>query len=124
MFGPASAMSLDAVTLPGGEAEVPPIHPRTPPGRKSKIQSGLGGGGVLCVVSSMEAPSWEDLLFGGEMLWMVGSEYLQQWRRCGGCQVVRRCIYCVDDDEFWRHGAAGYRRRMQLDGRAQGGGAV
>mgnify|MGYP006267520511 FL=1 len=74
VFGPASATSLDAVTLPGGEAEVPPIHPRTPPGRKSKIQSGLGGGGVLRVVSSMEAPSWEELLFGGEMLWMVGSE--------------------------------------------------
>ena len=74
VFGPASATSLDAVTLPGGEAEVPPIHPRTPPGRKSKIQSGLGGGGVLRVVSSMEAPSWKELLFGGEMLWMVGSD--------------------------------------------------
>ena len=37
---------------------------------------------------------------------------------------MRRCIYCVDDDEYWRHGAAGYRRWMRLDGRAQGGGAV
>ena len=48
----------------------------------------------------MEAPSWEDQLFGGEMMWMVGSEYLQQWRRCGGCLVVRRCIFRVDDDDF------------------------
>ena len=124
LFGPASATSLDAVTLGGGEAEVLPIHPRTPPGRKSKIQFGLGGGGVLRVVSSMEAPSWEDLLFGGEIIWMVGSEYLQQWRWCGGCQVVRRCVYRVIDDEWWRHGAAAYQRWMRLDGRAQGGRAV
>lgn len=38
--------------------------------------------------------------------------------------MVQRCIYRIDDDEFWRHGAAAYRRRMRLDGRAQGGGAV
>lgn len=48
----------------------------------------------------MEAPSWEDLLFGGEIIWMVGSEYLQQWRWCRGCQVVRRCIYHIDDDDI------------------------
>ena len=34
----------------------------------------LGGGRVLRIISSMEAPSWEEMLFGGEMLWMVGSE--------------------------------------------------
>ena len=38
--------------------------------------------------------------------------------------MVRRCIYRVIDDEWWRHGAAAYRRRMRLDGRAQGGRAV
>lgn len=69
--GPASAASHDAVTLLGGEAEVPPIHIRTPPGRKSKIQSGLGGGGALRVVTSMEAPSWEAQV-GQEMLWVLG----------------------------------------------------
>lgn len=73
LFGPASATSLDAVTLRGGDVEVSPIPLRTPPGRKSKIQSGLGGGGVLRVVPSMEAPSWEVLLFGGEMLWVMDS---------------------------------------------------
>ena len=73
LFGPASATSLDVVTLHGGDVEVSPIHLRTPPGRKSKIQSGLGGGGVLRVVPSMEAPSWEVLLFGGELLWVMDS---------------------------------------------------
>ena len=38
--------------------------------------------------------------------------------------MVRRCIYRVIDDEWWRHGAAAYQRRMRLDGRAQGGRAV
>ena len=38
--------------------------------------------------------------------------------------MVQRCIYRVIDDEWWRHGAAAYRRRMRLDGRAQGGRAV
>ena len=38
--------------------------------------------------------------------------------------MVRRCIYRVIDDEWWRHGAAAYRRWMRLDGRAQGGRAV
>ena len=64
LFGPASAMSLGAVTLRGGDVEVSPIHLRTPPGRKS-------GGSVLSVVPSMEAPSWEVLLFGGEMMWVM-----------------------------------------------------
>ena len=73
VFSPASATSLDAVTLPGGEAEVPLIHPRTPPRRKSKIQSGLGDGGAQRVVTSMEAPSWEAQMVGKEMLWVVGA---------------------------------------------------
>ena len=63
LFGPASATSLDAVTLRGGDVEVSPIHLRTPPGRKSKIQTGLGGG-VLRVITFMEAPSWEAQMFG------------------------------------------------------------
>jgi len=68
-----SATSPDAVNLRGGDVEVSPIHLRTPLGRKSKIQFGLGGGDVLHVVPSMEASSWEVLLFGGEMLWVMDS---------------------------------------------------
>lgn len=76
--GPASAVSVDAATLPGGEAEVPPIHIRIPPRRKSKIQSELGGGGALRVVTSTEAPSWEAQMVGREMLWVVGAAWPQQ----------------------------------------------
>ena len=73
LFGPASATSFDVVTLHGGVVQVSPIHLQTPPERKSKIQSGLGGGGVLLIIHSMDAPSWEVLLFGGEMLWVMDS---------------------------------------------------
>lgn len=49
----------------------------------------------------------------------------QRWEGVGGDpdqEVVWRCIYRIDDDEYWRHGAAEYRRPMRLDGRAHGGG--
>ena len=72
VFGTASATSLDAVTLPGGEAEVPLSTPEPLPDESPKFR--LGGGRVLRIISSMEAPSWAEMLFGGEMLWMVGSE--------------------------------------------------
>ena len=38
--------------------------------------------------------------------------------------VERRFIFCIDDDETWRHGAAGSQQRMRDNGCAQGGGVV
>ena len=48
----------------------------------------MGGGGVLRVVSSMEAPSWEVLMFGGEMLWVMDSGSSSSG---DGVEVARRC---------------------------------
>lgn len=47
------------------------------PGESPKTRLGLGGGGALCVMTSMEAPSGEVLV-----LWVSGD-----WLVLGGCRV-------------------------------------
>ena len=85
---PGIGDGFDVVTHLDGEVEVPPIHLRSVPGRKSKIRLGLDGGGALCVVTSMEAPSWEAWAFGGvamgEGLRVSAPTAAMVWRLAGG----------------------------------------
>ena len=48
-FSPTSATALDVITLLVGEADVPPIQPRPPPGREPKTRLGLGIDGLHVV---------------------------------------------------------------------------
>ena len=86
---PGIGDGFDVVTHLEGEVEVPPIHLRPLPGRKSKIRLGLDGDGALCVVTSMEAPSWEAWAFGGrvamgEVLCVSDPTAAMVWRLAGG----------------------------------------
>ena len=85
---PGIGDGFDVVTHLDGEVEVPPIHLRPVPGRKSKIRLGLDGGGALCVLTSMEAPSWEAWAFGGvamgEGLRVSAPAAAMVWRLAGG----------------------------------------